>query len=115
VKTWLIGAFGVCFAALVVTGDLARSQNIPAPLVVSPASLDFGAPALGSEGEPQRITISNPGNATAALEDVLLPAALTLWRWPKPENSWGPRRIRPSLWAQAPDTRDFPEHRGRCQ
>ena len=71
-KTWLIGAFGVCFIALVVTGDLARGQNVPAPLVVSPASLDFGAHALGSESEPQTITISNPGNATVALEDVLL-------------------------------------------
>jgi hypothetical protein len=72
VKTWLIGAFGVCFIALVVTGNLARSQNVPAPLVVSPASLDFGAHSLGSESEPQTITISNPGNATVALQDVLL-------------------------------------------
>jgi hypothetical protein len=71
VKTWLIGAFGVCFMAL-VTGDLARGQNVLAPLVVSPASLDFGAHSLGSESGPQTITISNPGNATVALEDVLL-------------------------------------------
>jgi hypothetical protein len=72
VKTWLIGAFGVCFLALAVTGDWARGQNVPAPLAVSPASLDFGVHALGSESEPRTITISNPGNATIALEDVLL-------------------------------------------
>jgi hypothetical protein len=72
VKTWLIGAFGVCFTALVVTGDLASGQNVLSPLVVSPASLDFGAQSLGSESGPQTITISNPGHATVALEDVLL-------------------------------------------
>jgi hypothetical protein len=72
VKTWLTGAFGVCFIALLTTGDLARSQNISAPLVVSPASLDFGAHPLGSESGPRTITISNPGTAIIPLEDVLL-------------------------------------------
>jgi hypothetical protein len=72
VKAWLTGIFGVCFLALAVTVDLARSQNVPVPLVVSPASLDFGAHSLGSESGPQTITISNPGGATVALEDILL-------------------------------------------
>jgi len=72
VKKWLTGIFGVCFLTLALTGHLARSQNVPAPIAVSPASLDFGEHALGSESEPQTITISNPGNATVALEDVLL-------------------------------------------
>jgi hypothetical protein len=72
VKTGLIGVIGICLVALAVTGDSARGQNVPAPLAVSPASLDFGEHALGSESQPQTITISNPGNAAVALEDVLL-------------------------------------------
>jgi hypothetical protein len=72
VKARLAGAFGVCFIVLVMTGDLARGQNIPAPLVVSPASLDFGARALGSESEPLTIAISNPGAVPIPLEDVML-------------------------------------------
>lgn len=71
-RAWLDGVFGVCFLTLAVTGDLARGQNIPAPLVVSPVSLDFGAHPLGSESEPQTITISNPGSVVIPLEDVML-------------------------------------------
>jgi hypothetical protein len=41
-------------------------------LVVSPASLDFGAHSLDSESGPQTITISNPGGAVVRLEDLLL-------------------------------------------
>jgi hypothetical protein len=68
----LTGIFGICFLTLAVTSDRARGQNVPAPLVISPASLDFGVHALGSESEPQTITISNPGDATVTVEDVLL-------------------------------------------
>ena len=71
-KAWLTGVSGVCFLTLAVTGDLTPGQNIPASLSVSPASLDFGAHALGSESEPQTITISNPGTATIPLQDVML-------------------------------------------
>ena len=71
-KAGLIGVIGICLVALVVTCDKARGQTAPSSLVVSPASLDFGAHTLGSESGPQTITISNPGQATVVLKDVLL-------------------------------------------
>ena len=71
-KAWLIGLFGVCFVALAITGDLASGQTVRGSLAVSPASLDFGELAVGSQSQPITITISNPGSAPIKLQDVLL-------------------------------------------
>jgi hypothetical protein len=58
--------------ALAATQDIARSQTVAGSLAVSPAGVDFGEQALGSESQPMTITIRNPGSATVRLEDVLV-------------------------------------------
>jgi len=72
VKACLIAVFGICLVGLAATSDLARSQAVPASLAISPANLDFGDRAVGSEGQSATITVSNPTNATIKLQDVLL-------------------------------------------
>ncbi len=71
-KAWLIGVIGACFLALTGAGELARCQAAPASLAISPASLDFGDLAVGSQSQPATITISNPTNEAITLKDVLL-------------------------------------------
>jgi hypothetical protein len=70
-KAWLIAVIVVCFALLPATSEL-DSQTVTGSLAVSPASLDFGELAVGSQSRPITVTISNPGTATVALQDVLL-------------------------------------------
>jgi len=71
VKAWSMAGLGMCLLALVTAGAPAGGQTIAA-LTISPASLDFGERAVGSEGQPAIITISNPTNAAIKIKDVLL-------------------------------------------
>ena len=70
-KAWLIGIIVFCFATLSATSEL-DGQTALASLAISPASLDFGELAVGSQSQRITVTISNPGTATVALQDVLL-------------------------------------------
>ena len=71
-KAWPIGVTVVCFAVLATTSEPAGGQTVAGSLAVSPASLDFGEIAVGSQSQPITITISNPGSAPITLQDVLL-------------------------------------------
>lgn len=71
-KAWLIGVLGIFSLALATTAELAGGQSAPASLVISPASLEFGELAVGSQSQPITITISNPNIGAVALETVLL-------------------------------------------
>ena len=71
-KAWLIGVTVVCFAVLAATGEPAGGQTVTGSLAVSPATIDFGEIAVGSQSQPITITIRNPGNPPITLQDVLL-------------------------------------------
>jgi len=72
VKAWLSEVCVICLLALATTGGAAHGQTVAPPLAITPASLDFGEYAVGSESRPLTITISNPANVPVRLEDVLL-------------------------------------------
>jgi Transmembrane protein 131-like N-terminal len=72
VKAWLIAGLGICLLTLVTACPPARGQSVPASLVISPASLDFGDHVVGSESQPVTIMISNSTKATIKIKDVLI-------------------------------------------
>ena len=62
-NAWLRGVFFVCLLASATDGA-ARAQTVTGSLAITPARLDFGENAVGSESQSLLITISNPGSVT---------------------------------------------------
>jgi len=69
-NAWLNAVFVVCLLAP-ATGGAADAQTVPGSLAITPASLDFGENAVGSQSQSLTITISNPGIVPVRL-DVLV-------------------------------------------
>jgi hypothetical protein len=72
VKARLMASLGFCLVALAAASDPAGGQTVPAALAISPANLDFGEHAVGSENQPMTVTVSNPTNAAIKLQNVFV-------------------------------------------
>jgi hypothetical protein len=71
-KAWLSASLGICLLGFATTSDLAGGETPAVSLATSPASLDFGDQAVGSQSQLRTITISNPSTADIRLGNVLL-------------------------------------------
>lgn len=62
---------GGCLVAHLLFTTLVHPQTAPAGLQVSPTSIDFGADPINSDAAPHTITVTNPGNTTVTMEQII--------------------------------------------